>query len=262
MAWRDRRTRPFDETLGSGAVLEAHGLVKSLGSGAAAREVLRGVDLTLPAGEFAALTGPSGSGKSTLLYLLGGLDRPDKGEVRIAGTPLSAVRDDDLARLRNRLVGFVYQFHFLLPEFSALDNVLMPLWARGGGRSRADRSWGKELLELMGLGDKVNSLPRELSGGEQQRVAVARALVNRPQLLLADEPTGNLDSANAEGVYQLFRRLHQELGQTILVVTHDPRWAAASDRVLRLLDGRIVADERRPLDVTAGSGRGFGPGGS
>lgn len=225
--------------------LEARAVVRRLGTGAAAREVLRGVDLTVHVGEFTALQGPSGSGKSTLLYLLGGLDRPDRGEVLVGGTSLAGVSDDDLARLRNRLIGFVYQFHFLLPEFSALDNVLMPLWARGGGRSRIDRAWGAELLARVGLADKLEQLPRELSGGEQQRVAVARALVNQPQVLLADEPTGNLDSANAEAVYQLFRRLNREQGQTILVVTHDPSWAAASDRVLRLLDGRIVADERR-----------------
>jgi len=233
------------EQAGDGVVLQAINLRRRLGVGAAAREVLRGIDLTVRSGEFVALTGPSGSGKSTLLYLLGGLDSPDEGEVHVAGVPLATVRDDDLARLRNQLIGFVYQFHFLLPEFSALDNVLMPLWARGGGRSRGDRAWGEELLQRVGLGDKLDKLPRELSGGEQQRVAVARALVNRPRLLLADEPTGNLDSANGQAVYELFRRLNREQRQTILVVTHDPRWAAASDRVVRLLDGRIVADERQ-----------------
>jgi len=228
-----------------GEVLVARGLVRRLGQGAAAREVLRGVDLVLDSGEFACLVGPSGSGKSTLLYLLGGLDRPDEGEVLVAGVSLRSVDDDKLARLRNRLIGFVYQFHFLLPEFSALDNVLMPLWARGGGRSPQERAWGAELLARVGLGGMLDKLPRQLSGGEQQRVAVARALVNRPRLLLADEPTGNLDSANATAVYELFRQLNRELGQTILVVTHDQSWAERSDRVLRLLDGRIVADERR-----------------
>lgn len=201
--------------------------------------------MVVEGGEFTAMVGPSGSGKSTLLYLLGGLDRPDSGEIAVAGIPLTQLPDDDLARLRNRLIGFVYQFHFLLPEFSALDNVLMPLWARGGGRSRREKEWGAELLARVGLGGQLHKLPRELSGGEQQRVAVARALVNCPQVLLADEPTGNLDSANAQAVYELFRQLNRELGQTILVVTHDVQWAAASDRVLRLLDGRIVADERR-----------------
>jgi len=225
-------------------VLAAHGLVRRLGQGAAAREVLRGIDLEIGEGEFASLVGPSGSGKSTLLYLLGGLDHPDRGTVAIDGVELAAVGDDELATLRNRLIGFVYQFHFLLPEFSALDNVLMPLWARGGGTSRDDRAWGRELLGQVGLADHADKLPRELSGGEQQRVAVARALVNRPRLLLADEPTGNLDSANARAVYDLFRELNRASRQTILVVTHDPEWAARSDRVLHLLDGRLVGDER------------------
>ena len=228
--------------------LAARGLVRRLGQGAAAREVLRGVDLEIGAGEFAALVGPSGAGKSTLLYLLGGLDHPDRGSVAIDGVELAAVGDDELATLRNRLIGFVYQFHFLLPEFSALDNVLMPLWARGGGTSRDDRAWGRELLGRVGVDDKAAKLPRELSGGEQQRVAVARALVNRPRLLLADEPTGNLDSANARTVYDLFRELNRTWRQTILVVTHDPEWAARSDRVLHLLDGRLVGDERRGND--------------
>lgn len=228
--------------------LEAMAVSRRLGTGASARDVLRHVSLALEEGEFAALTGPSGSGKSTLLYILGGLDRPDAGEVRVAGISLSGVSDDELARLRNRTIGFVYQFHFLLPEFSALENVLMPLWARGGGRSREDQEWARELLVQVGLSHKFHSLPRELSGGEQQRVAIARALVNRPKVVLADEPTGNLDSRNAAAVYDLFRTLHQNLRQTILVVTHDPLWAAASDRVLQLLDGQIVADERRGSD--------------
>ena len=226
-------------------VLEARWLVRRLGQGAAAREVLRGVDLEIAEGEFTALVGPSGSGKSTLLYLLGGLDRPDAGSVLIAGTDLAAVADDELARLRNRLTGFVYQFHFLLPEFTALENVLLPLWARGGGSSRADREWGAELLRRVGLAAHAGKRPRELSGGEQQRVAVARALVARPRLLLADEPTGNLDSANARAVYDLFRELNGSFSQTILVVTHDHEWAARSDRVLQLLDGRLVSDRRK-----------------
>ena len=229
----------------STAVLVARGLTRRLGVGAAAREVLRGVDIRIEAGDFVALVGPSGSGKSTLLYLLGGLDHPDAGGVEIAGEDLARVGDDRLAKLRNRLIGFVYQFHFLLPEFSALENVLMPLWARGGGRSREDRARGLDLLGRVGIAEKAGKLPRELSGGEQQRVAVARSLVNGPKLLLADEPTGNLDSANANAVYELFRELNRDFGQTILVVTHDADWAARSDRVLRLLDGRLVGDERR-----------------
>ena len=231
-------------------VLTARGLVRRLGVGAASREVLRGVDMTIDAGEFVALVGPSGSGKSTLLYLLGGLDHPDAGSVEVGGEDLARVGDDTLARLRYRLIGFVYQFHFLLPEFSALENVLMPLWARGGGRSREEKAWGAELLGRVGIADKAGKLPRELSGGEQQRVAVARSLVNRPRLLLADEPTGNLDSANANAVYELFRELNREFGQTILVVTHDSDWAERSDRVLRLLDGRLVGDEKRREERT------------
>ncbi len=230
---------------GAERVLEARSLRRRLGSGAAAREVLRGIDLVIDSGEFAALVGPSGSGKSTLLYVLGGLDRPDEGTVRIAGVDLSAVAGDDLARLRNRLIGFVYQFHFLLPEFTAVENVLMPLWARGAGTSRSEREWAVELLRRVGIGDRADRLPRELSGGEQQRVALARALVTQPRILLADEPTGNLDSANARAVYELFRELNGAFGQTILVVTHDREWAQRSDRVLELLDGTLVGDTRK-----------------
>lgn len=226
-------------------VLRARGICRQLGTGAARREVLRGIDLTLKKGEFVALCGPSGSGKSTLLYILGGLDRPDAGVVEIAGKTLAAADDDGLAKLRNRLIGFVYQFHFLLPEFSALENVLMPLWARGKRLCREDKDWARELLARVGLADKTHRLPRELSGGEQQRVAIARALVTRPALLLADEPTGNLDSANAKKVYELFRKVNQDLRQTILVVTHDEQWAKASDRVIYLLDGQIVGDGKK-----------------
>lgn len=241
----DARRDPDSGSRAGTPALTARGLVRRLGTGAAAREVLRGVDLEIHAGEFAALVGPSGSGKSTLLYLLGGLDHPDAGTVTVSGTDLSEVGDDELARLRNRMIGFVYQFHFLLPEFTALENVLMPLWARGAGRSREEKDWGRELLGRVGLEEAAGKIPRQLSGGEQQRVAVARALVTRPVLLLADEPTGNLDSMNARSVYGLFRELNSRFGQTILVVTHDEEWAGRSDRVLRLLDGRLVGDERR-----------------
>jgi lipoprotein-releasing system ATP-binding protein len=226
-------------------VLEVRGVERWLGAGAARSQVLKGIDLEVRAGDFAAMIGPSGSGKSTLLYLLGGLDRPDAGSIRIDGVDLARAGDAALTRLRNERIGFVYQFHFLLPEFTALENVLMPLWARGRGNSRADRARGQELLARVGLADKAGRLPRELSGGEQQRVAIARALVNRPRILLADEPTGNLDTSNAHTVYELFRELNRAHGQTILVVTHDQDWAERSDRVLRLLDGRLVGDERR-----------------
>jgi lipoprotein-releasing system ATP-binding protein len=226
-------------------VLEVRGVERWLGAGAARSQVLKGIDLEVRAGDFAAMIGPSGSGKSTLLYLLGGLDRPDAGSIRIDGVDIARASDAVLTRLRNQQIGFVYQFHFLLPEFTALENVLMPLWARGRGNSRAERGWGQELLARVGLADKAGRLPRELSGGEQQRVAIARALVNRPRILLADEPTGNLDTKNAHTVYELFRELSRAHGQTILVVTHDQDWAERSDRVLRLLDGRLVGDELR-----------------
>jgi ABC-type lipoprotein export system ATPase subunit len=224
-------------------VLVARGLVRRLGQGASAREVLRGIDLEICDGEFAALVGPSGSGKSTLLYLLGGLDHPDVGSVEIDGENLAEVDDDALARLRNRLIGFVYQFHFLLPEFSALENVLMPLWARGGGRSRPDRDWGAELLRRVGLAEHAAKLPHELSGGEQQRVAVARALVNAPRLLLADEPTGNLDSHTGGEIMELIQRAHAEGHLTVLMVTHDPGIAAHAQEVIRMRDGQIQRDE-------------------
>ena len=226
-------------------VLEARGVERWLGAGAARSQILKGIDLDVRAGDFAAMIGPSGSGKSTLLYLLGGLDRPDAGSIRIDGVDIARASDAVLTRLRNERIGFVYQFHFLLPEFTALENVLMPLWARGRGNSRADRGWGQELLARVGLADKAGRLPHELSGGEQQRVAIARALVNRPRILLADEPTGNLDTKNAHTVYELFREINHVHGQTILVVTHDQDWAERSDRVLRLLDGRLVGDELR-----------------
>jgi len=226
-------------------VLEVRGVERWLGAGAARSQVLKGIDLDVRAGDFAAMIGPSGSGKSTLLYLLGGLDRPDAGSIRIDGVDIARASDAALTRLRNERIGFVYQFHFLLPEFTALENVLMPLWARGRGNSRADRGWGQDLLARVGLADKAGRLPRELSGGEQQRVAIARALVNRPRILLADEPTGNLDTKNAHTVYELFRELNRVHGQTILVVTHDQDWAERSDRVLGLLDGRLVGDEFR-----------------
>ncbi len=228
-----------------GTVLSARGIERWLGTGAARTHVLKGIDLEIRAGDFAAMIGPSGSGKSTLLYLLGGLDRPDAGSVIIDGVDIARASDAELTRLRNELIGFVYQFHFLLPEFSALENTLMPLWARGRGNSRSEREWGVELLSRVGLADKAQRLPRELSGGEQQRVAIARALVNRPRILLADEPTGNLDTKNARTVYDLFRDINRAQEQTILVVTHDQDWAQRSDRVLRLLDGRLVGDERR-----------------
>jgi lipoprotein-releasing system ATP-binding protein len=229
---------------GERPVLVAQGLVRRLGQGAAAREVLRGIDLEIHEGEFAALVGPSGSGKSTLLYLLGGLDHPDAGNVEIEGENLARVDDDALARLRNRLIGFVYQFHFLLPEFSALENVLMPLWARGGGRSRTDRAWATELLGRVGLAEAAGKLPREMSGGEQQRVAVARALVNEPTIVLADEPSGNLDDRNSESLHALVRELSSSKGQTFIIVTHKKELLGKADRGFVLAGGILHQIEK------------------
>jgi lipoprotein-releasing system ATP-binding protein len=223
----------------SAAVLTARGLVRRLGAGAAAREVLRGVDITIAAGEFVALVGPSGSGKSTLLYLLGGLDHPDAGSVEIAGEDLATVNEDALAKLRNRLIGFVYQFHFLLPEFSALENVSMPLLI--GRRPAAEaRRRAHELLAEVGLAERAHHRPGALSGGEQQRVAVARALAASPRAVLADEPTGDLDRATGQRLHETLRSLVRARGLTVVVVTHNEELARGCDRVLKLEGGHLL----------------------
>jgi lipoprotein-releasing system ATP-binding protein len=224
------------------AVLELAGLRHTYGSGETASTVLHGIDLTLRPGEFAALIGPSGSGKSTLLNLVGLLETPTGGDVILDGNATAALDDDARTALRNRALGFVFQFHHLLPGFSALENVLMPLLARQGRASATDVAEAMSLLAAVGLGDLHGRRPSELSGGQQQRVAIARALAGRPQLLLADEPTGNLDTHTADDIFALFRRINAEQGLTFLVVTHDPRLAARCDRVVRLVDGRIVGD--------------------
>lgn len=204
-------------------------------------EVLKGIDLEFPQGQFASIVGPSGSGKSTLLYILGALDRPTSGSISISGRLLDRLSQNQLAELRNELLGFVFQFHFLLPEFSALENVLMPALIRGAKREEIEW-YGRELLARVGLEARANQRSTRLSGGEQQRVAVARALINRPRIVLCDEPTGNLDTRNSEAVYQLLRQLNEENGQTIIVVTHDPDFAARTDRTVRLVDGLIDHD--------------------
>jgi putative ABC transport system ATP-binding protein len=221
-------------------VLEARGLAKTYDTGGVEVLALRGVDLTIERGEFVAIMGPSGCGKSTLLNLLAGLDRPTAGEVRLDGERIDRLGETELARLRRRRIGFVFQFFNLVPTLSAVENVELPLLLVGCGRKEARRAAG-ELLAELGVGDKCAAAPVQLSGGQQQRVALARALANAPDIVLGDEPTGNLDSATAREVLGLLRAA-RERGQTLLIVTHDARVAAAADRIVTLRDG-LVTDE-------------------
>jgi lipoprotein-releasing system ATP-binding protein len=204
-------------------------------------EVLHGIDLALRAGEFVALLGPSGSGKSTLLHLIGLLERPTAGRIRIAGNLIDALDEAGMTELRGRTLGFVFQFHHLLPEFTALENVMMPTLIEAGRYTRAMRERAKWLLGKVGLGDALDKKPSALSGGMQQRVAIARALAMNPPLVLADEPTGNLDSHTADDIFALLREFNREEGSAFLLVTHDPRLAARCDRRIELMDGQILA---------------------
>lgn len=201
-------------------------------------EVLKGVDLELKQGEIVSIVGPSGSGKSTLLHILGTLDRPAKGEITIDSTRINSLNDKQLAFFRNNNIGFVFQFHHLLPEFTALENVCIPGWINGRKKKEVAAS-AAVLLESLGLANRKDNKPGALSGGEQQRVAVARALINDPQIIFADEPTGNLDSANARELHQLFFDLRKKFNQTFLIVTHNEELARMSDRVLHMKDGKM-----------------------
>ncbi|NQW05485.1 MAG: ABC transporter ATP-binding protein [Acidobacteria bacterium] len=219
--------------------IEARGVAKSYLSGSKQIDVLRSVDLDVQPGEMVAIIGASGVGKSTLLHVLGGLDAFDAGSIYLGETQIHALTDEARVRFRNRHVGFVFQFHHLLPEFTALENVEMPL--RIAGTAAAERQQrAQTLLDRVGLSNRASHRPSALSGGEQQRVAIARALVARPSLILADEPTGNLDEATAADLHRLLRDMHAEYGLTSLIATHNPSLAAACDRILRLEEGRLT----------------------
>jgi lipoprotein-releasing system ATP-binding protein len=235
-------------------VLEARGLVRDLGAEVKTR-VLQGIDLTIHEGEFVSLTGFSGSGKSTLLYLLGALDRPSDGQVLVDGEDVSALDDDERADLRSRKLGFVFQFHFLLPEFTVLENVMIPMLRRGHRRRDEAEDRARGVLQSIGLGELADRRPHQLSGGQQQRVSIARAVANDPRIILADEPTGNLDSKNGSLVMEVFEKLVREQRLTIVVVTHERSFAARTSRQVVLSDGQVIADlDQRPQPASGKAG--------
>lgn len=223
--------------------IQVKNLYKSYSSGPQKVEVIKGLNLEIKSGDVAIITGPSGVGKSTLLHVLGLLDRHDSGEIKIGGVDISSLNEETNAKLRNETIGFVFQFHHLLPEFSALENVLIPSMIYK--KEKETREYALHLLDMVGLSHRLNHRPRELSGGEQQRVAVARAIVNKPQIVLADEPTGNLDKANGESLYSLLLKLNQEMNQTLLIVTHNEHMTAKANHLIELEDGK-VSKERFP----------------
>ena len=217
------------------SMIQLHGITKSFGS----LQVLRGIDLQVNRGEVVAIVGPSGAGKTTLLQIMGTLDRPDEGEVIIDGENVSRLSATKIAHFRNKNIGFVFQFHQLLPEFTALENVMIPALIGGTSKKEA-RQRAQELLDFMGLADRAEHKPNHLSGGEKQRVAVARALVNHPAVVFADEPSGSLDTHNKEELHRLFFDLRDRMGQTFVIVTHDEALASQTDRTIHMLDGYIT----------------------
>jgi lipoprotein-releasing system ATP-binding protein len=224
------------------ALVIIEGLEKSFEHMGRTLHVLKGIDLLIHSGQILSIVGPSGAGKSTLLHCIGTLDLPSKGRIRLAGEELTTMSGSRLASVRNREIGFVFQFHHLLPEFNALENVMMPGLIQGRSKKEMERR-AKALLEEVGLSERATHRPGELSGGEQQRVAVARALALDPKLVLADEPTGNLDTTTSEAIHELFFQINKQHGTTIVVVTHNPRFAESMPRVVRMLDGRVVKDD-------------------
>ena len=216
-------------------MIEGRNLSKSYGE----LEVLKSVDINITAGEIVSITGPSGAGKSTLLQLLGTLDVPRDGSVSYDNVNLASLNAKSLAKFRNENIGFIFQFHHLLPEFTALENVSMPAFIHGKSRKEA-ATRANELLQMLGLGDRLEHKPNELSGGEQQRVAVARALMNRPKVIFADEPSGNLDTENADELHNLFLKLRDDFGQTFVIVTHNQQLAQMADRCIEMRDGRVI----------------------
>ncbi len=223
-------------------LLVADGITKSFRSGDSYLEVLKGVDLELKPAQFSILSGPSGSGKSTLLYILGGLEKPDSGRIMFDGEPIDSFTNSRLDNYRNQKIGFVFQMHYLLPDFTALENVMIPAMINGqSNRLALERA--KTLLAQLSLSERINHYPNQLSGGEQQRVAVARALINAPRLIFADEPTGNLDRENALLLLKLFRKLVEDTGVSVLIATHDPELAGMGEITFRLYDGKIIGSK-------------------
>lgn len=223
-------------------MIQLKNITKSFGS----LQVLRGIDLSVEEGQVVSIVGPSGAGKTTLLQIMGTLDKADSGQVIINGQDISALNQKKLSRFRNKHLGFVFQFHQLLPEFTALENIMIPAFIGGADKKEAEER-ARELLQFMGLADRATHKPNELSGGEKQRVAVARALVNHPDVIMADEPSGSLDSRNKEELHKLFFDLRDKYGQTFVIVTHDESLATLTDRTIHMKDGIIIDDKYRTI---------------